>query len=399
MGLADELEKKIKDNNEALDQAAAKQMLGFNRNTQALAQAGNNAVEAIKANNAAAEQSMSNQVADIGTQLQNAENEQRDVTRLEGQRNIFGAATEFASALANLWGTSRGASNQQMKSLSQDWMRQADAARQQRRQRIDNIRERQRAAEQQLAQLKAGNGNNLANIVLANAREQAGRNDAADAMAYNNAARVAQAEQQGVQQVANLQMHENDKAASLAMNRSELNAKMLSQGFTPNDNGGYDYDPELASKLAQGQYAARYGSGVRPGGSGSSNTIPVPVPPGQASSNGIVLNINKSALDEVVNQNISGLTDLSEEDKKSIRLDIASGKTEQLYKYINKSPQLLEVLMNASVSTSPYQRTDGGSVYTVPGNEPSWFERNFGTNNTGNGSNAGRGFLDWDSKH
>lgn len=329
----------------------------MNANSEALAGQYADAANAMRTANGAYENSMAAQAQDIQHQLSQAQQEQKDVGRLESQKSVFGAATEFASALANLWGTTKGAPNQQIRTYSQDWMQRADANRQQRKQRIDNIRERQRVAEQQLAQLKAGNANALAQLMLNGTRDQITRADAAAQLGYSSAMNAVNTQYQGGQAALQAQMHESDKRHQAAMSKQQLDANMLLHGYKPNDNGGYDYDSELAAKMAQDQYTARYGTTGRGSGSGSGNTIPVVIPPGsKVSDDGIVLNISKNALDTAISQHISGITDLTDKEKREVEVQLQNGNTASLYKFIDKSPQLYEILVNASVSSEPYER-------------------------------------------
>lgn len=195
-----------------------------------------------------------NQLDNWNTQLQNAEQQQRDVTRLEGQKSIFGAATEFAQALANLHYVGNGASNQQVKNLSQDWMKQVDANREKRKARIDNIRERQRAAEMQLAQLRAGNAQQMNQILYNVDKDRLDRQGELDKATYNAGMQRAQTALQSAQQVASAQAQEAQQKererefnANLAMDRKKLVASMAAKGIKPNGDG-WEFDSDSYAK-------------------------------------------------------------------------------------------------------------------------------------------------------
>lgn len=71
----------------------------------------------------------------------------------EQERSIYTGAGELAAGLINLIGVGNGASNQVYHSYSIDWQRKADQDARERRARIDNLKARRDAIEQQMQQL------------------------------------------------------------------------------------------------------------------------------------------------------------------------------------------------------------------------------------------------------
>lgn len=97
-------------------------------------------------------------------------------------------ATELAAAIANMIGVgSANSVSQQHKTYSQDWMRKADQDSRERRNRLENIRQRQRETELKIAQLRSQGGLALAQYDT-NKRQQ----DIQNAMAAQKAALDAQ---------------------------------------------------------------------------------------------------------------------------------------------------------------------------------------------------------------
>ena len=80
--------------------------------------------------------------------------ERQEIANKQKAARWTGAA-ELAASVANMIGVGGfNAANQQYKTYSQDWMRQADADMRAHRAKVGNLRERQRAMQQQLLQLR-----------------------------------------------------------------------------------------------------------------------------------------------------------------------------------------------------------------------------------------------------
>jgi len=114
----------------------------------------------------------------------------RDVAQ---KKVSWSSAAELGANLINMFSVGAGATNQQYKSYSEDWRREADQKARERRARMDNIRERQKALNMQKIQLQMTGNDRLAQM-------QAGEN----ASRYQNAMdRAGKGLQAGVT------MHEN----------------------------------------------------------------------------------------------------------------------------------------------------------------------------------------------
>lgn len=156
----------------------------------------------------AAQQRTQKDFADIALQYKAdydaAVAEDAELRQQEQKRAVWVGATEALANLNNLIGVgSFNASNQQYHSYSKDWMDHADAERRLRRNRLDNIRDRQRAMAQQLAQLRGNQaqqyialrGQNAGQRYNANtqmATTIAGAKDKLAAQRANDAAQIAQ---------------------------------------------------------------------------------------------------------------------------------------------------------------------------------------------------------------
>lgn len=104
-------------------------------------------------------------VKDRAEELQRAEEENKTLSEAERKAAAWTGAAELASSVVNLIGVAGfNAAPQTYHSYSQDWMKKADANRKERRSRIDNIRERQQEAEEQIARAKASGARDLAGL-------------------------------------------------------------------------------------------------------------------------------------------------------------------------------------------------------------------------------------------
>ena len=102
-------------------------------------------------------------------------------------------ATELASTIANLIGVGAGnAVSQQYKSVSQDWMRKADADAKEHRNRLSDLRQRQRETEMKIRQLKSQGGLALAQYDQAKRQQDIENSLAARKQALDEAYRSGQ---------------------------------------------------------------------------------------------------------------------------------------------------------------------------------------------------------------
>ena len=219
------------------------------------------AEDAAKAN-AAANANYQNFLGKIVEGYQNELREAKKEAELQRQidttKSVFAGVTEFASALTNLIGTSRGAINQQPRTVTQDWMREADQHRLQERERLDRMREKLRqqqmagenakyqfTKEQIAEQLKLINLKGTNAIALAQQQKaeedeayERGRNVVTDELA----AKRIEAQLRG-QDVELAGIAQRDRA-----NETRFQIEMLKQGLVPDGNGGFSYDPATAAK-------------------------------------------------------------------------------------------------------------------------------------------------------
>lgn len=106
------------------------------------------------------------------------EEERKQDSKLRGQENlrsVFSATGELVASLANLNQVVKGAPAMEVPTYSQDWMREVDKRRKDRKVAIDNIRDRQREAESKLTALKAEQDVKLASARLAVEQDRAKR--------------------------------------------------------------------------------------------------------------------------------------------------------------------------------------------------------------------------------
>lgn len=185
-------------------------------------------------------------------ELNRAELEHKKQEEIDQKTVAWTGATELAAAIANMVGVgSFNASNQQIHSFSQDWMKKADQDAKLRRQRIDNLRERQRAMEQQGINLRL-QGLNALNKMRTDAAaagyrgalEAAGAGykgalDSASA-AYKSAGAVAESEYTGATEAAKIGLQEQSQARSAQLQEFAHGAKRDEKGnLVPDTSSPY----------------------------------------------------------------------------------------------------------------------------------------------------------------
>lgn len=114
-----------------------------------------------------------------------ARKENEVMGKAERSATLWTGATELAAALANLVGVSTGAENQQIKPYSESWMHRAEQNRKDRIGRIDSLRDRRAALEQQIAALKASGAKELAGVDRQNTAYGIGRGEEASKRKYD----------------------------------------------------------------------------------------------------------------------------------------------------------------------------------------------------------------------
>lgn len=197
-------------------------------------------------------------VEDYQNELREAKKEAELQKQIDTNKNVFAGVTEFASALVNLIGTSKGAVNQQPRTVTQDWMREADQHRLQERERLDRMRDKLRQQEMagenakyQFTKEQIAEQLNLKNLKQSNAIALAGQIKAEKDEAYerglnaitnNLAAERIKAQMRG-QDVEMSRIAQRDRADEI-----RFQIELLKQGLVPDDKGGFTYDPVAAAK-------------------------------------------------------------------------------------------------------------------------------------------------------
>lgn len=264
---------------EGMQTAGAQQLADLEAANNAYNEANNAAIEANRQQSNAAIGSFADMVNQYAENIRRAEDEGAAQVAASQRAARWAGATELASSIANLVAVGgHNAVSQQYRPFSQDWMRKADQDARMNRMRIDNLRERQRAMQGQLANLRL----NDAARALELAREQAKTNyQQGLTMAetrynttinpLNQAARNAEAVGKiGVQaasDVASTAQRDrqlDQSAASLAQRQREHNAEMMAKGYNPDGT----INEEAMSKIVKASQAAKgSGSGKNSGNS------------------------------------------------------------------------------------------------------------------------------------
>lgn len=272
--------------------------------------------------------------------------------------------THLASSIANLIGVGGfNASNQVYQNPSMDWMKKADQDKFINRQRIDNMRERQRAIQQHLLDIKAqgegaliGYDREAANIRNQFAMNMAGAQRDADLAAARYEAEgvvnAAQAGAQGAQAVASARNQE----ASLGLQQDRLNAEkdryaaqMRAQGYNPDGSPNPAY-------MQEAQVVARATGGG--GGKKDDDLISFRVNEYQDMPQ---LDWQGSAawLENTLLSSIDTIDDITDRQKTEIKRILnsdsikADEKGRQLARYIGTSKQLRDLIRRENQANTP----------------------------------------------
>ncbi len=310
-------------------------------------------IDVINNANQQAEASFYNIVNQRNQDLQNAQKENDILTNAETKRNTWAAATEMATAIANLAGVARGASNQQYQGMTQNWMREADANRKHRQSRLDAIKDKQAQAQMHLAQLRQGNTTNLAQLKISAADKQANGRLGIAKEAYG-----AQTDINKTQMSATMQGIGAEQQESMA--KSSKDASMLANGFVPDASapGGYRYDESLAMERAAAN--GRVKASVE-GGGGSSSSIRITIEGDANGGQRQVMDIKPESLYANIYSHIGNVADLDGTDMakvKNILDDVDNGKMtaseagHKLLPYVNKSAELLSKVASSAYGMS-----------------------------------------------
>lgn len=221
-------------------------------------QAAEDALKANEDNNANYQNFLGKIVEGYQNELREAKKEAELQRQIDTTKNVFAGVTEFASALTNLIGTSRGAINQQPRTVTQDWMREADQHRLQERERLDRMRDKLRQqqmagenAKYQMTKEQIVEQLNLKNLKGTNAINLAQQRKAENDEAYERGRNVVTDELAAKRIEAQLRGQDVELAGIAQRDRANetrFQIEMLKQGLVPDGNGGFSYDPATAAK-------------------------------------------------------------------------------------------------------------------------------------------------------
>lgn len=373
MGYAEELAK--------LQAEYAKRNAELDANNKQLAEqleANKKALEKSQAENEAAmlqaQQRQQQDFADIALQYKRdydaALAEDAALRKQEERGSALMGITEAVASLTNLIGVGyNGASNQQYHSYSKDWMDRADAERKQRRNRIDNIRDRQKAMQQQLSQLRSQNAMQYISMRGQDANQR-----------YNAALHTATALASERNKLAQQKANDAAALANIAIQQSNADrqfeeakrARQAQEGETRRY-----HDENLKAQMARYGYSLdKDGKWVftgKPGSSGSGNSSAIKLTlKSFGNEPEETIEIKPGSLISV-NANIEHITDINEKDKKNIKMILAStgsedDKAKKLTKYAVESPELRRILRQSSVGSTQYAQQEEEDFPSAGGN-------------------------------
>ena len=211
-----------------------------------------------------------------------AQKDRIDQERAEGEQRIqndqqaarWAGATELAASIANLIGVGgHNAVSQQYKSYSQDWMRKADQDRREHKNRLDNLRTRQDALQQQLAQLRMNDAGQALQAAKAKAAQdyqdrlaliQLQGKNATDAAKLRAEGAIGAGETalKGAQTAASLGLQERGQNISAQQHRDTMELNMAKAGMKKDASG----------KIVPDKDSAIWKSSQKKSTSGSGNT-------------------------------------------------------------------------------------------------------------------------------
>lgn len=263
--------------------AGQQQMAEMEAANNAYNKANQQAIEANRQQNQAAINSFADMVEGYARNIRNAEAESAAQVAADQRAARWTGLTEGMASLANLIAVGSGnAVSQQYRPYSQDWMRKADMDARMNRARIDNLRERQRAMQGQLANLRLNDAAKALELARADAKARHDQGLAMSQARYSttinplvqaakNAEEVGKINTQGAAQVASTALHEQQiaqsaaqHAASLEQRRREHDAAMLAKGYNPD---GTINEEAMGKLIAAEQASKKKGSGKNSGNS------------------------------------------------------------------------------------------------------------------------------------
>jgi len=353
---------------EGMTTAGQQQIADMEAANKAYNEANQQAMEANRVQSQNAINSFADMVEGYARNIRQAEDEGNAQVAAAQKAAKWTGATELASSIANLIAVGgHNAVSQQYRPYSQDWMRKADQDARINRMRIDNLRERQRAMQGQLANMRINDAAKALELARADAKARYDQGLAMSQARYNNtinplvqAAKNAEAvgkiNTQGAAQVASTALHEQQlaqsaaqHAASLAQREKEHNAAMMAKGYNPDGT----INEEAMSKLVAAQQTAK---GTK--GSGKDGSLNIPL----MEYNGLpreTLSVeDEKTLRRAIFSNMDGITDLPQKDKDKV-MEImddenktAEKKADELSRYLYKSGQLRNLFREQNLLVS-----------------------------------------------
>ena len=219
---------------EGMTAAGQQQIADMEAANKAYNDANNAAIEANRQRSDAAIGSFADMVEGYAQNIRNAEAESAAQVAADQRAARWTGATELASSIANLIAVGGyNAVSQQYKPYSQDWMRKADMDARLNRARIDNLRERQRAMQGQLANMRMNDAARALELARADAKARYDQGLALSQARYNTtvnplvqagktAEEVGKINAQGAAQAASVGLHERQLAQAAAHQAAQL---------------------------------------------------------------------------------------------------------------------------------------------------------------------------------
>lgn len=171
---------------EGMKKAGEQQIADMAAANNAYNEANQQAIEANRQQSQAAINSFADMVEGYARNIRNAEAESAAQVAADQRATRWTGLTEGMASLANLIAVGSGnAVSQQYRPYSQDWMRKADMDARMNRARIDNLRERQRAMQGQLANLRLNDAAKALELARADAKARHDQGLAMSQARYN----------------------------------------------------------------------------------------------------------------------------------------------------------------------------------------------------------------------
>jgi len=279
--------------------AGQQQIADMEAANQAYNDANAQAMEANRLQSGAAIQSFADMVEGYAKNIRQAEDESAAQVAADQKAARWTGATELASSIANLIAVGgHNAVSQQYRPYSQDWMRKADQDARLNRMRIDNLRERQRAMQGQLANMKLNDAAKALELARADAKAKYDQGLAMAGARYNttinpltqaakNAEAVGKINAQGAAQTADVALGEQRIAQSAAQHAASMRARGLNPDGSINE--------EAMGKLIAAEQAKKTSKSGSGSGSGSGNAYNV-----QFDGQNVTLRMNKETREQSI---------------------------------------------------------------------------------------------------